>query len=257
MWGILQKDWEKIARRAEGSRDGILELIEDRFSGLSIGKFYFVEAAKKQGLDVEKPTDWTREELLDLISETRRTAKPMLIAANKVDLKEGEDNYNRMRTMGLPVLPCSSEAELVLRRAADKGLVEYLPGDLDFKLSSDKLTDEQKKALDMVKKRVLEKWGSTGVQQALNTAFFELLEMITVYPVEDVERMSDHKGRVLPDVYLVKKGTTARELAYMIHSDLGDSFLSAIEARSKRRVGEDYQIKDQDVLKIVATKARG
>jgi ribosome-binding ATPase YchF (GTP1/OBG family) len=257
MWGILQKDWEKIARRAEGSRDGILELIEDRFSGLSIGKFYFVEAAKKQGLDVEKPTDWTREELLDLISETRRTAKPMLIAANKVDLKEGEDNYNRMRTMGLPVLPCSSEAELVLRRAADKGLVEYLPGDLDFKLSSDKLTDEQKKALDMAKKRVLEKWGSTGVQQALNTAFFELLEMITVYPVEDVERMSDHKGRVLPDVYLVKKGTTARELAYMIHSDLGDSFLSAIEARSKRRVGEDYQIKDQDVLKIVATKARG
>lgn len=257
MWGILQKDWEKIARRAEGSRDGIMELIEDRFSGLSIEKFYFVEAAKKQGLDVEKPTDWTREELLGLISETRRAAKPMLIASNKVDLKEGEDNFNRMRKMGIPVLPCSAEAELVLRRAADIGLVEYIPGDSDFKVSSDELTDEQRKALDVVKKRVLEKWGSTGVQQALNTAFLELLEMITVYPVEDIERMSDHKGRVLPDVYLVKRGTTAKELAYMIHSDLGDSFLSAIEARSKRRVGENYQIKDQDVLKIIATKARG
>jgi ribosome-binding ATPase YchF (GTP1/OBG family) len=259
MWmlGILQKDWEKIARRAEGSRDGIIELIEDRFSGLSIDKHHFAEAVKRQDLDVEKPTDWTREELLSLISETRRTAKPMLISGNKVDLKEGEENYKKMKERDYPILPCSAEAELVLRRAADKGLVEYIPGDGEFKFSNDELTDEQRKALEVVKNRVLEKWGFTGVQQALNTAFFELLDMITVYPVEDVERLSDHKGRVLPDVYLVKKGTTAKELAYMIHSDLGDSFLSAIEARSKRRVGEDYTIKDQDILKIVATKARG
>ncbi len=259
MWmrGILRKDWERIARSAEGKRGLIIDLMQDRLSGLSIEKSHLSEAAKRLGLDLEKPTRWTDEDLLRMMSETRKIAKMMLIAANKVDLKEGEENYNRMKELGLPVFPCSAEAELVLRRAVEKGLIEYVPGDSNFKLVSDRLTEEQRRALEAVKKKVLDKWGSTGVQKTLNTAFLDALDMITVYPVEDVETMSDHRGRVLPDVYLVKRGTTAKELAYKIHSDLGDSFLFAIEARSKMRVGENYQIRDRDVLKIVAAKARG
>ncbi len=259
MWmlGILKRDWEKIARRAEGSRERIVDLMQDRLSGLAIDRFHILEAAKKLGLDLEKPTHWTDEELLKVIGEIRRIAKPMLIVANKVDLKEGEENYSRMRELDLPVLPCCAEAELVLMRAAEKGLVEYIPGEQNFTIVGDTLTEEQKLALETVQRKVLDVWGSTGVQKALNTAFLGLLDMITVYPVENVEEMSDHKGRVLPDVYLVKRGSTARELAYKIHSDLGDSFLFAIEARSKMRVGEDYQIKDRDVLKIVSTRARG
>jgi len=259
MWilGILKRDWEKIARRAEGSREGIIDLMQDRLSGLAIDRFHLMEAVRKSELDLEKPTHWTDEELLKVIGEMRRSAKPMLIVANKVDLNEGEENYNRMKEMNLPVIPCCAEAELVLRRAAGTGLVEYMPGEGKFRVVGDRLTDEQKSALETIQRRMLNKWGSTGVQKILNTAFFELLDMIAVYPVEDAERMSDHKGRVLPDVYLVKRGTTARELAYKIHTDLGNSFLFAIEARSKMRVGEDYQIKDRDVLKIVSVKARG
>ena len=259
MWmlEILQKDWEKIARRSEGSGENIIDLIQDRFSGLSVEKPHFTEAVKNLDLDPDKPTQWTREQLSDLMAETRRTAKPMLIVANKIDLSEGEENYNRIKKLKYAVLPCSAEAELVLRRATGKGLVEYVPGDREFKIGDDSLTNEQRRALEMVKRKVLDKWGSTGVQQALNTAFFGLLDMVTVYPVEDIEKVCDHRGRVLPDVYLVKRGTTAKELAYKIHSDLGDSFLFAVEARSKMRVAEDYQIRDQDVLKIVATKARG
>lgn len=259
MWmqGIVKKDWERNAKSAQGKRGMIIDLMQDKLSGLSIEKLHLLEAARRLGLDLEKPAHWTDEDLLHMMSETRKIAKKMLIAANKVDLKEGEENYNRMKELGLPVLPCSAEAELVLRRAADKRLIEYVPGDSDFKVVSDRLTEEQKKALESIRRKVLDKWGSTGVQKALNTSFLDALDMITVYPVEDVDSMSDHKGRVLPDVYLVKRGTTARELAYKIHSDLGDSFLFAIEARSKMRVGEDYTIKDQDILKIVAAKARG
>ena len=62
--------------------------------------------------------------------------------------------------------------------------------------------------------------------------------MITVYPVEDLEHLSDHNGRVLPDTYLVPQGTTARQFAYVIHSELGDNFIYAIDARDKRRIGK-------------------
>ena len=101
------------------------------------------------------------------------------------------------------------------------------------------------------------KFGSTGVQEAINTAFFDLLQMVAVYPVEDSEHLSDHKGRVLPDVYLVPYGTTVRQLAYIIHTELGESFIYAIDVRGKNRIGEDYVLKDRDVVSIVSAKKRG
>jgi hypothetical protein len=80
--------------------------------------------------------------------------------------------------------------------------------------------------------------------------------MITIYPVEDVEHLSDHNGNVLPDVYLVPDGTTAHQFAYVIHTELGESFLYALDAREKRRIGEDALLKDRDVVSIVSTRKR-
>ena len=111
-------------------------------------------------------------------------------------------------------------------------------------------------ALKTVREKILLKHGSTGIQDAINLAFFKLLNMIVVYPVEDVEHLTDHKGNVLPDAYLVPYGTTAREFAYMIHSELGETFIYAIEAREKKRVGENYILKDRDVISIVSAKKR-
>ncbi|MEM3012618.1 MAG: TGS domain-containing protein, partial [Candidatus Hadarchaeales archaeon] len=69
-------------------------------------------------------------------------------------------------------------------------------------------------------------------------------------------KLTDKDGNVLPDAFLVPKGTTARQLAYRIHTELGESFLYAIDARTKRRVGEDHELKDGDVISIVAAKGR-
>jgi len=74
--------------------------------------------------------------------------------------------------------------------------------------------------------------------------------------VEDLEHLSDHNERVLPDVYLVPNGTTARQFAYIIHTELGESFLYAVDARDRRRIGEDTVLKDRDVISIVSTKKR-
>jgi len=110
--------------------------------------------------------------------------------------------------------------------------------------------------LQTIKEKILMKYGSTGVQDAINTAYFKLLNMIVVYPVEDVEKLSDHKGRVLPDAYVVPYGTTARQLAYLIHTEIGEGFIYAIEAREKKRIGENYMLKDRDVVSIVSAKKR-
>jgi ribosome-binding ATPase YchF (GTP1/OBG family) len=144
-----------------------------------------------------------------------------------------------------------------LRRAAEKQLIDYKPGDCNFKIKdSGRLTESQIRALEIIRERILLKYGSTGVQEAINMAYFKLLNMITVYPVEDIEHLTDHNRRVLPDTYLVPYGTTARELAYIIHTELGESFIYAVEAREKKRVGEDYILKDRDVISIVSAKKR-
>ena len=146
---------------------------------------------------------------------------------------------------------------MALRRAAEKKLIEYKPGDKDFKIiQPEKLSSGQIQGLESIREKILKTKASTGVQEALNTVYFKMLDMITVYPVEDVEHLTDHNGRVLPDVYLVPRGTTARQFAYIIHSELGDSFIYAIDARDKRRIGEDSILKDRDVISIVSAKKR-
>jgi hypothetical protein len=259
MWlvQILKRDWPKLARTAEAGAKDLLSMLEERLSGLAIRRAHIFEAVRKTGLNAEKPTSWSEEDLIRFLDTLRSIAKPMLIAANKIDIEPAEDNFERLKSLNYIVIPCCAEAELALRRAAEKKLIDYKPGDCNFNvLKPDELTKTQSRALQIVKEKVLQKFGSTGVQDAINMAFFQLLNMIVVYPVEDIEHLSDHHGRVLPDAYLVPYGTTARQLAYTIHTELGDTFIYAVEAREKKRIGENHVLKDRDVVSIVSAKKR-
>ena len=95
--------------------------------------------------------------------------------------------------------------------------------------------------------------GGTGVQEVINHSFFELLKMITVYPVEDENNLMDKKGNVLPDAYLLPKDSNPLDLAYKIHTDLGKKFLYAINAKTKKRLASDYKMMNNDIIKIVST----
>jgi ribosome-binding ATPase YchF (GTP1/OBG family) len=259
MWmtSILKKDWEKISRTVEADKKGIYGLLEDRLSGLGIKRSHVSEATRKAGLNPEKPTKWSDAEFEKFVDTLRRVSKPMLIVANKVDLPFAAANVERLKKLDYTVIPCCAEAELALRRAAEKQLIDYKPGDCNFKITQpEKLTANQVKALETVREKILLPNGSTGVQDAINTAYFKLLSMITIYPVEDLEHLSDHNGRVLPDVYLVPFGTTAHQFAYIIHTELGESFIYAVDAREKRRIGEDAVLKDRDVISVVSAKKR-
>jgi ribosome-binding ATPase YchF (GTP1/OBG family) len=156
------------------------------------------------------------------------------------------------------IIPCAAEAELLLRRASNAGLVTYVPGNSTFSVKDpSKITSSQKRALDLVQAQVLDKWNETGVQRAINEAYLNLLRGIVVYPVEDESKFTDRKGNVLPDARIMHKGDTAKDLARAVHSDLAESFLYAIDARTGLRVGAEYELQNNDVLKIVAAARRG
>lgn len=261
MWiaNILKRDWPKMARTVEAGGTGVnlLSELEAKLSGLSIKREHIFEAIQKSGLNADKPASWTREEFIKFIEILRRIAKPMLVAANKIDLSTAKENVERLKKQDYIVIPCSAEAELALRRASEKEWIDYRPGDCNYSvLEQNALTETQRRALQTVKERILTPFGTTGVQEAINAAYFKLLGCIVVYPVEDIEKLSNHKGEVLPDAYIVPYGTTARQLAYIIHTELGDNFIYAIEARERKRIGEDHVLKDRDVITIVSTKKR-
>lgn len=259
MWmaAILKKDWAKIARTAETETRDLSGMLEDRLSGLGIKRVHFPEAIRKAGLSADKPTSWSDDDFLRFVDMLRQVSKPILIVANKMDLPTSEMNLERLKKTDRLVISACSEAELALRRAAEKKLIDYRPGDCNFKIiAPEKLNESQLNALGTIRQKILLSHGSTGVQEAVNTAYFELLSMITVYPVEDVEHLTDHTGRVLPDAYLVPYGTTARQFAYIIHTELGEGFIYAVEAHEKKRVGEDYILKDRDVISIVSARKR-
>lgn len=259
MWlaQILKREWPKLARTVESGTRDLLSLLENRLSGLAIRRSHIIEALRRTGLSEERPTLWSDDDLIRFLDALRRISKPMLIAANKIDLLQAEENMERLKELGYTVIACCAEAELALREAGEKGLIDYKPGDCNFTiLKPKKLTEVQSRALHTVQEKILKRFGSTGVQDAINMAFFQILNMVVVYPVEDLEHLSDHEGRVLPDAHIVPYGTTVRQLAYKIHTELGEGFIYAVEAHEKKRVGENYVLKDRDVVSIVSAKKR-
>jgi ribosome-binding ATPase len=258
MWmlRIVSKDWEKTARKMEMTGEDPAFLVSDRLSGLSVGRSQAENGIKKAGLK-GKPSGWAREDLMRLVDVIRKEAKPQLLAANKIDLPTSMGNVNRLKETGQLTVPVSAEAELALRRAAEKRLIEYKPGDPDFRLpSTGAVSPEQKAALEMIREKVLKPVGSTGVQECINSAFLNLLNMIVVYPVENPEKLTDHSGNILPDAYLVPSGTTLKQLALKIHTEIGEQMLYGINARNGMRLSDNYVLKGQDVVSIVSAAKR-
>ncbi|MEM0274649.1 MAG: redox-regulated ATPase YchF [Nitrososphaerota archaeon] len=255
---IILSDWQRICRIVENRFGELDEELEKKLSGLGIKIGAIREVIREEGLNPNKPSSWSREQIHNFTRRLLEMEKPLIVAANKIDIKEAEKGVERLKNAGYHTIPVSAEAERILRLAAEKGLIKYLPGDNSFKIIDEsKLTQPQKKALEKIVENVFKKWGSTGVQELINTAYFKLLKYVPVYPVEDPDRFTDHDGNVLPDVYLMPQGSTPRDLAYKIHSELGKTFLYAIDAKKKTRVGEEYILKWGDVISIISTARRG
>jgi len=241
---VIERGLEKYKRNLRSlSREELVDILVKQLSGLEV---------KKE--DVERSLDVAGIENLEEFSKTlREISKPIVIVANKMDLESAQKNYEKLKTKYKNIIPASAESEIALRLASSKGLIEYFPGEKDFIVKGN-LSKEQEKGLEMIKENVLKKFGSTGIQKALNFSVFEILNFIVVYPVADANKLSDTKGNVLPDAFLVKKGTTLKEFAFSIHTDIGEKFICGIDARTKKKLSADYELKDNDVFEIVYRK---
>ena len=249
--GILSRNWDKEARRADLEETPPEKVLLGRLTGLGLTEPQIHGALREAPLD-SRMARWSAEDLLRLARALLRTGKPMMLAANKADLATPEALQPLTRVEGYHSIPTSAEYELALRRAGAAGLIAYEPGASSFRiLNPEKLTSSQAKALDTVAV-FLEKRGSTGVQLCLEAAVFELLSLIVVYPVEDEHHWTDKSGNILPDAFLVPRGSTALDVAFKVHTDLGNHFIRAINARTKMVVGRDHSVEDGDVIKIVA-----
>ena len=254
MWikEILNNGFNKMARTAKMTGAKPEVIIHERLAGLNITEAQ-IKTALKDVNPPEDPTKWDDDVMLALAQKLREYGKPMIIAMNKADIAP-EGNVELVRGISDMSIVTMAETELALKKANDAKIVEYVPGEKSFRIREGvKLNEAQKNALDYMAKN-MERYGGTGVQACLEKAAFEMLDLITVYPVEDENKYTDHFGRVLPDAYLMPRGSTARDLAYKVHTELGEKFIRAVNAKTKRTVGADYVLLDGDVIRIVANR---
>jgi ribosome-binding ATPase YchF (GTP1/OBG family) len=256
MWyhKILEGNRDKISKLIETGTD-IVDAITDLYRGIGVNKIHVKDTLLKTGLEEKNFNDFDMIDSKKFSSHLRKISKPTLIVANKVDVEGADKNFDRLRERynDSIVIPVSGDSEFSLRRAEQKGLIKYSPGSEQFEIiRSDELNEKQINALDFIKKGIMGEYMRTGVQFAINVAVFKLLKMNSIYPVANEKNLSDKKGRVLPDLILLKDGATITDLAKEIHSDLTKGLLYGKDLRYKLRLPVDYQLRDRDVVSLVS-----
>jgi hypothetical protein len=253
-YNILQKVWKSFSKKAEQEKaqgKNVAQTIAKQFSGLKVDEYQVKRVLAKLNLP-ENPAHWNDSQVMQFARMLRIVSKPMIIAANKVDLPSGMENYNKLRAEypDKIIIPCAADSELALRQAAKAGLIEYIPGEKEFKVLKE-LSPKQKEALEAIKKNVLSKFAEgTGVQAVLDCAVFGLLKYIAIFPA-GATKLADSKGNILPDCFLLPPNSTALDFAFFLHTDFGKNFVKAIDARTKRALGKDYLLKHRDALEIM------
>lgn len=256
MWyyNVLQKSWERMARQTHMEHLKIEDSIAKQMSAFGATPENIKPIILKLQLNKENPTTWTDDEVRKFCVELRKVTKPILIAANKADMLTAPANIERLQKEfpDYLIVPCSAESELALKEAAKEKLIDYIPGEGDFTIAAaDKLTDKQQKALDFIKVNMLQKHGSTGVQECLNKAVFSMLGYIAIFP-GGANKLEDAKGNRLPDCFLLKPDSTALDFAFYLHTDLGNGFIRAIDVKTKKTVGKEHPLKHRDVIEIIS-----
>jgi len=247
--GIIERNWESVERKSRSPAFDINETLSDLLTGF--GALSADVAACLRDLEYpEDPIQWTDDDRHALAKTVRARTKPIILVANKIDIAN-QETLDRLQEAAEIVIPATANGELALRRGVEAGVVEYNPGDSDFEITGD-LSDAQQAGLEQIRE-VLNEYGGTGIQRALNAAVYELLDQITAYPVQNETKWTDAQGNVLPDAFLLPAGSTPKDLAAAVHTDIAEGYLHAVNAKTKRRISDSYELEDGDVIKIVST----
>ena len=260
MWyhKILEGNRDKVSKLLEGKSNKV-DVLTDLYRGIGVKKDHVKDALKATNLEDMDFNDFDSQDTKRFATFLRNISKPTLIVANKIDIEGGDKTFDRIRERynDMIVVPASADSELSLRRAEQKGLIKYSPGSEQFQIiKPEDLSEKQKNALEFIKRGIMGEYMRTGVQFAINIAVFKLLKMNSVYPVANEENLSDKKGRILPDLILMKDGSTVADLAKEIHTDLPKGLLYGKDLRYKLRLPVTYQLRDRDVISLVSASKK-
>jgi len=249
---ILEKGIQRYRNKENQPDVKLEEELAEQMSAFQIGKNRLKQLILSIDLELD-PDSWDEEEKMELAREIRIETKPMVIAANKMDKQKAQENYREITNdpdyEHLEIVPCSAHAEKALKNAAEAGKIEYSPGEEDFEIIED-ISDEQEQGLEKIRDFISE-YGGSGVQKALETALFDELGVIAVFPGGS-DGLGDKHGNILPDCFLIPGGSTAEDFAFEIHDDLGEGFLHGIDVREDRQIGSDHQLDHRDVIEIIS-----
>jgi len=251
---IIENNWAKFGKSHEKDFRKKVDLLAQNLSGVKILANHIEKALKKLGIEEKMLPEWSAEDKMQFATECRKQSKPIIIAANKCDLPTAGKNIKKMKEKfpTKTIVPCSAASELALRKAAKQNVLEYYPGEKDFIIKGE-LNDKQKEGLETIRKNVLEKFGGTGIQGCLDETILNVLDYIPIFP-GGTKSLTDKNGNVIPDCFLLKKGSTALDFAYTLHTDMGDGFIRAIDVKTKQIIGKNHVLKSGDVIELMFKK---
>ena len=246
---IVADNWETIERQSRSPAFDFEAALTEVLTGVGATEYDVMAVLRELEYSTD-PMAWDDADREALARLVRERTKPIVVVANKADLAPAE-TVERLRGAADRVVPATAEGELALRQAAEGGVLTYDPGDEGFEITGD-VSESQAEGLGRIRD-VTEEFGGTGVQTALDEAVYDLLDHFTAYPVQNATNWTDVQDNVLPDAFLLPAGSTPKDLAYAVHSDIGEGYLHAVDARRSRRIAEDHELEEGDVVEIVST----
>jgi ribosome-binding ATPase YchF (GTP1/OBG family) len=257
MWylDVLEKGIGKFEATHQGPNPGdeitVQSVLEEQMSAFRIKEEEIKQVLLSLGIGLDHAA-WDEADKEALAREIRKRTKPMVVAANKMDTPEAQENYEEITSdpdyEHLTVVPVSAHAEKALKNADESGAVDYRQGADTFEITGD-VSGDQREGLERIRGFV-EGFGGTGIQRALEAALFDELGAKAVFPGTANGNWSKGPFR---DCFLLPGDATAEGFAYHLHSDIGEGFLHGIDCRSGRQVGADTDLEHRAVVEVVTT----
>jgi len=240
------RDWEKFSRKSDASGERIESSLHVKLASFGLTEKDIASVLAEEFFP-GKLSIWDKEDAVKFATLVFTKVKPMVRVSNKADLFS-PDQFKKIRETHPEFMFVSAEFELAVTKAFISGIIDRT--DTDFTVSV-KASTMQREALDKIRS-FFHTEGISRSYDIIERISRRLLHHIVVYPVYDESSWSDKSGNVLPDAFLIPEGSTALDLAYKIHTQIGEGFIRAIDARSHRVVGRDHVLSDGDVIRIVS-----
>jgi len=248
----VKDNLNKIRRKIKEDPTKIFDHFYNIVSGFKIKREDVLIALRKMGKSLNEILE-SEELLYKFLKILRSISKPIVHAANKIDLHYGKFFYKKAikEYPDKIIIPTSAYVELGLRLLDAEGKIEYIPGSSEIVFKSN--DPYVKTFVEYAEESVLREFKTTGVQTILNVAIFNVLGYIAVWPVAR-EDLKDSKNRILPDVFLLPPGSTVKDLAEKIHSDLVKNMVKAKELTTGKLLDKDDVLSHNYVITILTKK---